>query len=185
MTEIQKEIGHHGTYLENLDSILRNNFFETKDHNEWLGDGVYFFVKSYWDSSIDSAKNFALDERYREKGMLADDEVCVVEANILVDHNKFLNLDISEGVELFNYFRAELWAKIEDAGKKPTTPLLDCDILMKIRKEIGIEFVKKSVFIKFGAQRKRGFIVSSIPNVTIFVVNNPIENIDLGSLKRV
>jgi hypothetical protein len=185
MADTQMEIGHHGTYLDNLQSIVENNFFETIDHNEWLGDGVYFFVKSFWDTPIDSAKKFALDERFRDRGALSEEEICVIQANIVIDNDKYLNLDKIEGVELFNYFRDELWAKIELSGKKPTTPLMDCDILKKIRKEVGIEFVKKSVFIKFGEQRRKGFIASSVPNVTIFVVNNPNKNIDINSISRV
>lgn len=38
MGNIQVEIGHHGTFLENLNSILKNNFIESLAPKIWLGD---------------------------------------------------------------------------------------------------------------------------------------------------
>ncbi|MEI8279568.1 MAG: hypothetical protein WCG87_07365 [Bacteroidota bacterium] len=38
-----KIIGYHGTSIDNRESILENNFNESKN-DEWYGDAVYFFV---------------------------------------------------------------------------------------------------------------------------------------------
>lgn len=188
MALIHQINGNHGTYLRNLDSILAHGFKETIDHNEWLGDGAYFFIQGIWDSPIDSAKKFAEDTRYkdvRDNLCKEDEEICVLDAVINVDSDKYLDLDNNEGLELFNMFREELWAKIAESGKKPANELKDCHILMVMRSAIGIEFVKRSLFIKFGLQRRVGFISSLIPNVTIFVVNKPVQNIENASIKRV
>jgi len=53
-----------------------------------------------------------------------------------------------------------------------------------LRYELKIEIVKLEAYIQFGVQRERK-LFSRIPNVTIFAVNNPINNISKHSIKEV
>lgn len=53
-----------------------------------------------------------------------------------------------------------------------------------MRDSVGIELVKSNVYIKFAIQRIAK-IDSRIPNVTIFVVNNPTKNIQKPSIKEI
>lgn len=42
--EVHKYIGYHGTSKEAADLILKSNYFySSRDEEEWLGEGVYFF----------------------------------------------------------------------------------------------------------------------------------------------
>ncbi len=110
--------------------------------------------------------------------------VSVVEASIKVNNDKFLDLTEVDGNQLFNQFRNEVIDKISFAGKKPTTGYNDYDIFNLMRKNLGIEFVKANVYIKFAKQR-RGNFNSNVPNVTIFTVNNPLKIISRFSIKEV
>lgn len=178
---IIKILGHHGTSVNNVESIQINNFRESVDHEQWYGDGVYFFVDGLADPA-DSAFQFIRDNNRRDKK--EEDEIAVLEAEVNVNNDFFLDLTQNDGLQLINSYRDELIAKIETVGRKPTTYFQDHDLIKSMRKELGIEFVKGNVYIRFGIQRDKGFR-SIIPNVTIFVVGNPQKNIDKASIKRV
>lgn len=178
--KIVPTVGHHGTYEKNVDSIIANGFRESEDHNEWFGDGVYFFVPGL-NEPIASAKQYAEDTRQRDK---SEDATSVMEATINVNNDSFLDLTQYDGLQLFNTYRDEVLAKIELIGKKPSSTFEDHDLIKNMRKELGIEFVKGNVYIRFGIQRMAR-LQSRIPNVTIFVVNNPEENIKKTSIKQV
>jgi hypothetical protein len=174
-------IGHHGTYEKNVDSIVENGFWESEDHNQWFGDGVYFFVPGL-NEPITSAKQYAEDTRQRDN---SGDPTCVMEATVNVNNDSFLDLTQNDGLQLFNSYRDEVLAKIELIGKKPSSVFGDHDLMKNMRKELGIEFVKGNVYIRFGVQRSDSAFRSVIPNVTIFVVNNSETNIEKASIKRV
>ena len=49
MSKMNKLIGYHGTTPENAELILEQKYFKpSRRKNEWLGDGVYFFVHKSW-----------------------------------------------------------------------------------------------------------------------------------------
>jgi hypothetical protein len=171
-------LGHHGTYKKNVVSIIENGFWESEDHNMWFGDGVYFFVPGLTNPIV-SAKQYAEDTRLRDN---SEEDTCVLEAIVYINNDSFLDLTNEDGLKFFNSYRDEILAKIELIGKKPSTKFEDHDVIKSLRKELGIEFVKGNVYIQLGIQRI-AHLRSRIPNVTIFVVNNPITNIEKASIK--
>lgn len=183
----QKLTGYHGTYPDNIDSILTNNFIESKNHNMWIGDGVYFFVDGIGAlEPIEYAKQYAIDSCYdKDAETYSKDEVCVLEATIKINSDKYLDLTESIGSQLFNTFRKRTILKIQQSGKKPISgDYNDADVFKIMREELGIEFVKSNVYIRFALQRKASF-QSRIPNVTILVVNNPTKHIQKPTIKVV
>lgn len=183
----QKITGFHGTYPENIDSILANNFYESQNHDMWIGDGVYFFVDGIGalEPSL-YAKQYAIDSCYDKDGKTYfKDEVCVLEAVIKINNDRYLDLTEIIGSQLFNTFRKRTISKIEQSGKRPISgEYNDADVFKIMREELGIEFVKSNVYIKFAVQRIARF-ESRIPNVTILVVNNPIKHIQKPTIKVV
>jgi hypothetical protein len=181
-----KTIGYHGTYPENLDSILEHNFFETTNHSIWLGDGVYFFVDGVGDlPPLEYAKSFAIDQCYNsELRKHEKTEVSVLQASIKVNNDKLLDLTIIDGHKLFNKFRLGIIQQIESSGKTLKGQYKDSDVFKIMEEKIGIEFVKADVYIKFAVQRI-GRFESIIPNVTIFKVRNAKKNIQKPSIKEV
>lgn len=182
----QKEKGFHGTYPEYVDSILTNNFKESLEHDIWVGDGVYFFVDGIGAfPPQDYARQFAIDNCYdRDKKMYTRDRICVLEAIVKINSDKFLDLTENTGSQLFNTFRKRTIAIIEKSGKTPIGEYKDADVFKIMREELGIEFVKSNVYIRFAVQRRARF-ESRIPNVTILVVNNPAKNIQKPTIKVV
>lgn len=73
------EIGYHTTYIIYKDSILKNGFYLSKNNNEWLGEGVYF-----WDNE----KN-ALWWKQNSKIL----ERCVFVCELKCMINNYLDLD--------------------------------------------------------------------------------------------
>lgn len=185
-TASPKYTGYHGTYPEYVDSILTNNFRESQNHDMWIGDGVYFFLEGAGaEHPREHAKQFAIDQCFNKETKTYDKkEICVLEAIIKVNSNKFLDLTQEAGNQLFNRFRNGILNKIEADGFKPTTPYKDSDVFKIMRKVLGIEFVKVNTYLKFGVERKKQ-TASIIPNVTIFVVNNPNKNILKPSIKTI
>lgn len=177
---------YHGTYTENLDSILKNNFLETLNHKMWLGNGIYFFTEGIGsDHPSLYAEQFAIDQCYDStKKVYTRDMFCVLEVPIKINENKYLNLTEEKGSKLFNEFRDRLVKKIFESGRTIVGDFLDYDILNIMRESLGIEFVKSNLYIKFAAQRILQ-IKSTIPNVTVLVVNNPIKNIQRSSIKEI
>lgn len=175
-----KIIGYHGTLAVNVPGIIENNFKESNPHKEWYGDGVYFFVDGFGHTlPVDSATQFAIDQRKD-----SNHEIAVLSAAIKVNNDKMLDLTQFEGIKLFNEFRNKVLSKFAQVGKIPKSELLDYDILNSMRKNLGIEFVKGYVYIRFAIQREKE-IRSVVPNVAIFVVNNPVKNIQKPSIKLI
>ena len=180
MADTYSILGYHGTYERNIDSILKHNFWESVDHQQWYGDGVYFFVHGLSDPIV-AAEQYALDTCYVDR---RSDPICVLEANIDVNSDFLLDMTQTAGLHLFNEYRDRLLKKIKEKVRVPTAAFDDHDIMRHLRKNLGVEFVKGNVYIRFGMQRIAK-LYSVIPNVTIFVVNNPTENIDLSSITKV
>lgn len=183
----QKITGYHGTYPENIDSIMANNFYESQNHDMWIGDGVYFFIDGIGAlEPTEYAKQYAIDSCYdKDSKTYLKDEVCVLEAIIKINNDKYLDLTENIGSQLFNTFRKQTISKIEQSGKRPISgEYNDADVFKIMRDELGIEFVKSNVYIKFAVQRIARF-ESRIPNVTILVVNNPTKHIQRPTIKVV
>lgn len=184
-TKSPKITGFHGTYTKNIEGILNNNFIESKNHDIWLGDGVYFFVEGIGTlHPSEYAMQFAKDQCWdNTEKKHTQDEYCVLEALIKINDNNFLNLTEEKGTRLFNEFRDMIISKIWENGKRIAQgEYRDSDVLKIMREELKIEFVKSNVYIKFAAQRI-GKMYSNIPNVTVLTVNNPPKNIQKSSIK--
>lgn len=175
--------GHHGTADINVDSILKNNFNETI-HDKWLGDGVYFFVEGInIDKTTEIAFEHTLDKVTEEQ--LECEDIVVLEADIAIKGDKYLDLTITEGLKRLNSFKANLLQKLVENNKKIKGGYFqEVDALKIMRKTIGIEFVKANVYIRIGIQ-KENEVQARLPNVTIFAVNNPQNNISRYSIKEV
>jgi len=184
--EKTKIIGYHGTASGNVESIINNNFKEPEIHDIWLGRGVYFFVDGIGiETPLEYAKHYAKDSCWNNSEKKYNSEkISVIEAVVKVNDDKFLDLTIDNGSKLFNEYRSRTITGIEASGKKIVGQYNDADIFKFMREDLGIEFVKSNVYIKFAVQRI-GFMESRIPNVTIFVVNNPLKNIQKQSIKEV
>lgn len=51
--------GHHGTSLDSARKIINSNYKQSTGDQEWLGTGVYFFVKGISSKTEELAEKWA------------------------------------------------------------------------------------------------------------------------------
>lgn len=104
-----KNIGYHGTTNSNVSSILIDNFKISKQNNKelWLGKGAYFFIEDIY------AFKWCLHEYKRIYNKEYEEidfkkKMGIIEAELLLQKNKILDLTLFEGQRLFDYTYKEM-----------------------------------------------------------------------------
>jgi len=180
--------GYHGTDLNNRQGIVDNNYNESKS-NEWLGDGVYFFIEKVQNEPVKDAENWAITEAWdNTKRKYKYNEYVVLESEIKINPDKLLDLDTEDGIKIFNEVRSTIEKSIVNENKKIKSSVkrtqIDNIIFTFLKKKSSIEFVKSKMYIKFENTRKY-LIESRIPNVCILSVSNPKKNIQKKTINEV
>lgn len=169
--------GYHGTSVESANEILKHNYSLSIGDDEWLGNGVYFFVTGISSKTIDLAEKWAVAQAWdKSKRIVKYNEYCVLLSNIKVEKSRFLDLTIEEGVEILTYLTKKYEEKIKSIGKK--MKYLDGLLLNLARGEgfLPLDVVKGNFYIKFVKERKERINLRT-SNCTICVVYNPSENV--------
>src|SRR5690606_20147599 len=146
--------GHHGTSFDSAKQILSSNYGLSKGDDEWLGDGVYFFVPGVSTKTCDLAEKWAIARAWDNgKKALKYREYCVLQSNIQVDESKLLDLTVEDGVEILSYLVDRYKEKIDSIGKK--LKFYDGLLLNLARGEgfLPLEVVKGNFYIKFAKER--------------------------------
>ncbi len=182
--DYKKIIGYHGTDAKNEDSILKNNFAESSG-KQWLGNGVYFFVEEILNPPDIDAENWAIVTSWNNDSKINTYlNYIVLEAEIELNGNIFLDLDTVEGLEIFNIVRSAILEKLKIAKKKRLkNDLSDSAIIEEIKKQTKVKIIKKKMYVKLTSFERKNKLFSRIPNVSILVVSNPIENINKHTIK--
>ncbi|MFK3811865.1 hypothetical protein [Bacillus halotolerans] len=92
----QKIVGYHGTFQNAVDNILEEGFKPKFRKNHWLGQGTYFYTEkklAQWFIT----KNAKTD---REKKQV-NSSIAIIKATIEEEDAKVLDLDSTDGVDLF------------------------------------------------------------------------------------
>ena len=175
--------GFHGTSFDSAKKILSNNYELSIGDDEWLGDGVYFFVSGVSTKISELAEKWAITQSWdNEKKIYKYKDYCVLYSNIQVKDSEYLDLTIEDGVEILSYLVERYKDKIETIGKK--MKFYDGLILNFARGEgfLPLEVVKGNFYIKF-AQERIERINLRTSNCTICTVYNPNKNIISNSIK--
>ncbi len=176
--------GHHGTSSTSAKEILLSNYKLSIGHQEWLGNGVYFFVPGISTKTLELAEKWAVAQAWDNlnKVFLYRD-YCVLQSRIEVDDSAFLDLTVEDGVEILSYLVDRYTEKINTIGRKMM--FLD-GLLLNLAREEGIlplEVVKGNFYIKFARERVER-INLRINNCTICAVFNPTRNITSTSIVK-
>lgn len=183
--EVVKFTGYHGTNAANEASIVENNFRATNNRDLWAGNGVYFFIKGIG-NPINHAEDWATTHSWNknEKAYRYLDYI-VLEAEILADDDKILDLTVDDGVVLFNKFRDKMMDVVRREKKRLTNrDYRDTDVIELMKRKIGLEVVKGHFYVRFAEQRI-GDIRSNIPNSTFISVLTPKDVINKESINVV
>ena len=106
-------IGYHGTSAECADLIMETGFISSKNHDDWLGYGVYFFIKGIScpkSNAEEWAKNQAWDS---DKKCHKYKTYSVIQAEVDVQKSRLLDLTATDGLVVFNTVRELLINKRE------------------------------------------------------------------------
>lgn len=147
-------LGCHGTSLSAGKNIVKTNFEISKNLDEWLGDGAYFFVEGI-NNNIDLlATKWANCQAWdnSNKSYLYN-EYCVIKSEIQVEDDFLLDLTKQEGLEVFEYIVDKFIDRISSLNKK--LKFLDGMLINLARDEkmLRIDVVKGNFYIKFTKER--------------------------------
>lgn len=169
--------GFHGTNVSAAKQIVSSNYEASIGDDEWLGNGVYFFVSGISSKPDEQAKKWAIAEAWdRDKQVYKYKSYCVINSVIEVEEDNFLDLTKEEGVELLTYLTECFEKKLNKIRKifKPVD-----GILINLAREEGIlpiDVVKGNFYIKFAKERMKKITLRT-SNCTICTVYEPTKNI--------
>lgn len=178
-------LGHHGTDSSSANSILASNFSISVGDAEWLGDGVYFFVDGLNSDTTTLAMNWATCEAWDKVSRTRKyKNYAVIESEIQVEEEEFLDLTVKEGVEVLEYLTEKYLDKLRSIGKKLS--FYDGVLLNLARNEkvFPLEVVKGNFYIKF-EQARIYRINLRTNNCTICSVYNPSKILSNNSIIKV
>jgi hypothetical protein len=167
--------GFHGTDAANVNGIVDNGFRLSLGDEEWLGDGVYFFVDGITSNPQSNATKWSIanawDNNLKKYTYL---NYAVIKTIIKVNEANFLDLTTTEGMKVFNYLRNKYVSKIIANGKRlnaKNADFKDGHLINNARKKFNfqIDAVKGNFYIKFTNERIHN-INFRVPNTTIVAV---------------
>ena len=138
-------IGHHGTLAEYVDDITKNGFKARYNDEHWLGQGVYFYENNYGE-----AYGWACCKPHSQ-------DVAVIEAEIVIEEEKFADFDNRETMRKLIKFAGEFLreGQDDDAGKRivlgENRKANTCLLYDSFAKCKGISVMKKSFENRMGA----------------------------------
>jgi hypothetical protein len=174
--------GHHGTDIDSGKEIIASNYKISKGDQHWLGDGIYFFVEGLSTKTIELAEKWVEAQSWNnDKKEFKYTKFAIIESEIIVEEDRFLDLTTKEGVEVLSFLKEKFLKTIEKRRKNKNKSLeqpYDGELINLAREEgvFLLEVVKGNFYIKFKEERKKK-INSRISNCTICAVFNPKKNI--------
>lgn len=169
--------GYHGTDSNSCREILHSNYKISEGDEHWLGDGVYFFIDGLSADTIGLAEKWAVAQSWdNDKKCYKYNRYEVLESQIEVKEENFLDLTTKEGVEVLFYLVDRYLAMLKLIKKG-----LDFydGLLINLAREEGIiplDVIKGNFYIKFEKERKYRIYLRTC-NCTICVVYDTDKNI--------
>ena len=161
--------GFHGSNSENVKSIMEENFRESKNIDEWLGYGVYFFVDGVSDP-LENAKEWARNQAF-DNGEYVYERYSIFNAKIVCD--KVLDTTNMEHLKAFNILRNRLIEKHNKSFRRNRQFECDDRIMWNlIAQFMSLDAVVHNLYIKDKVQRMKK-IRSNVPNSTVMCVKVP------------
>lgn len=167
----------HGTKHDNFILIKEAGFKPSigAEHEQWLGDGIYFFIKGIPPVPEISAENWAIAEAWNKASKSYNyRKYCVIKTYVYCEKSKFLDLTDIEGIKIFNYLRDKYLQQLRKLSLKlKHGDFKDGHIINEAINNnlIIVDVVKNNFFVKFKEERIWNAQFKT-PNCTILVVRN-------------
>ena len=169
----------HGTTLESAKGILTNGFTDSKGNEHWLGNGVYFFVEGVGYMPDKAAELWAEYRAYKQHTQFCS----LIEARIIADENRVLDLSSYEGIRILNYIQRKCAQKLATIGRG--VGFIDGFLVNFAREEMGLEIdvVKGNEYIQLEESDRIYNIRRRVSNCTICAVYNKLLIKDVKIIK--
>lgn len=171
-------IGYHGTDSDCVASIFKDNFRISRNDNEWLGHGVYFFVEGISDP-VENATEWAKNQAY-DKGAYKYSNFSVLKAKAKC--TRLLDATTIDGLRAFNAVRERIIERHNEFFQPKRDLYTDNQVMWNlVARMMGLEVIIHNLYIKNKRQRISR-IVSNVPNATVMCVKAP-ASIDKNSIE--
>lgn len=175
---IQTFRGFHGTRADLVDSIVKEGLRPSRDHDEWLGHGAYYFIdglEDAWAGARDWARVEAWDKRSRR---YRETDFAVIEYAITVNTDRIFDLRAAEHAKEFHRVR-DVWEQRHYGRRRPgpwrpQEDRYDTAILNRLKVEQKHAAVIGHFFIQLSVKERHWQRSSRIPNVTVLCLTDPI-----------
>lgn len=157
---------YHGTDLVSASSIVSSEkYFISKNGNEWIGEGIYFFVRK---NALENARKWAISQGKKVPTVLENDVL------LGEDESKIIDFNLEEWQEIYSEFRESMLEKWESEGFNFETKALKLDfILINILCDLlQIKAIIQQRYVRVLEDSRLG---SNVPNCSILCVRD--ENI--------
>jgi hypothetical protein len=177
-----KLTAYHSTATKNVRSILKDGFKLStgKQHDRWLGDGAYFFIEGVQvkpDELVAIAEKWAIvgawDNELRKNTY---NQYSILEVEVRVSEDNFLDLTTPDGLAVFNYLRDKYVQTLQKANIRLTSGdfkdghIINDAVLSGILSPIEIDAVKGNFFIQLSKAERVHNSQFRTPNCTILAV---------------
>lgn len=181
-------VGFHGTSFENAIEIAKGDFVISRGNTEWIGDGAYFFIEGISKVPREQAEQWAIAQAWNPKeNDYRYNHVSVIKSDIVVEESNFLDLTVSDGVDVLLYILEKHEEKILSIGK--SLSYLDGLIINFVRGEglLDIDVVKGNFYIKFAKERvyKINLRTSNCTICSVFDTKKNLSNNTIISNKKI
>ena len=175
---IQTFRGFHGTRADLVPSIVQSGLRPSREQDDWLGHGSYFFVEgleSPWESARDWARVDVWDKRFRRYRRA---DFAVIEYEIAVQEDAVWDLRTAEDAREFHRAR-DRWLErrlhLRRPGlRRPSRKTYDTDLLNFFKQENGIAAIISDFYIQLSVKERWFRHDSRIPNVSVLCVSHPV-----------
>lgn len=170
--------GFHTTTSKNARQInFTKNFLPSKKINEWLGEGIYFWL-TYEDAMY-----------WFEKSHTLVDEMCIISVNLSLNEDKVLDLDIPDNMNILvnftNTYNDEMRRKskkLPDFKTKDEQRCFYCNLYKRKYSLDAIIFTFSQEYNDVGfAVKRKQICVSNTKTITIETLSH-IKRSDLDAI---
>ncbi|MBL0031071.1 MAG: hypothetical protein IPP27_02415 [Bacteroidetes bacterium] len=140
MTQKVSFSAYHGTFLDHIEAIVDIGFQPSKNDDDWLGLGSYFFIDGLSDPKS-SAMQWAICSSWdKQSNSFQENCIAVVKTELTAPKNSLFDLRIMDNAKKFHLFRQE-WiqnkksTKLADS-KRPEQRTYDAEILNNFREKM-------------------------------------------------
>ncbi|HIE5973551.1 TPA: hypothetical protein ACXNXU_000880 [Proteus mirabilis] len=172
MLSVKKFICYHGTTQDAIQSIMNKGFKLSSSNEDWLGHGVYFFIRGI-SNPLKNATEWAKNKNKNKN-------ICVIKATVKLNEFEILDLRTTKGQKDYNKYREKIVHEYYDdllirrdlnIKKRKDMRVDDCIINSILLYKIKYKAIIHNVYIKNSLQRNL-VLESSYPNSTVLCVND-------------